>query len=92
MIAYYKQYNDSMVAYTSYGKDENEDVMMFVLIDDRCFGASKRVAVRMKNIRTTKIDGKTVKYFTEFDDNDLDSNFNTMRDIDKIGVLLFCKI
>ena len=87
MIAYYKQYNDSMVAYTSYGKDE--DVMMFVLIDDRCFGASKRVAVRMRNILKTKIDGKIVRYFTEFDDNDLEGNFNTLRDIGEIGVKLF---
>jgi len=89
MIAYYKQYNDSMIAYTSYGEDE--DIMMFVLIDE-CFGASKRVAVKMKNILTKKIDGKTVKYFKEFDDNDLDGNFNTIIDINEIGVKLFNKI
>ena len=83
MIAYYKQYNDSMIAYISYCEDiEN---IFFTLIQNDNYnlvGVDKGVSVKHVDIITRRIGNKNVKYFNKYTDKYIGS----MKEINETGM------
>ena len=91
MIAYYKQYDDdkkyidAMLSYICYGADN--DYLFFTLIRPET-SAPNRVVVKRTDIIKSRIGRKHIKYFEKICDcfdYDIDDNFGTMDDIDKMG-------
>ena len=84
MIAYYKQFNDAMVAYISYGDDGGR--IFFTLIQTDNYNTPHRVAVKHEDIITRRIGNKNVKYFNKYTDDDIDGWFGSMDDINETGM------